>query len=119
MAAEKPAEPSQRATPAAKTSGGGGAGVDVLRSRVASVVWLVAVLAALVLAVGALCVALKLERDNTIVRAILDLANAIDFNEFKRFEGDNAEVKTALVNWGIAAVIWLTIGKVLDKIIRP
>jgi hypothetical protein len=93
--------------------------LDSIRSKVASVVWLVAVLAALVLALGALCVSLDLNQDNTIVEAILDLAGTLDFGVFKTFSGEDAETKEALVNWGIAAVIWLVVGKVLDKLIRP
>jgi len=95
------------------------ASIDSVRSKIASVVWLVAVLAALVLALGALCVALDLNRDNTIVEAILDLAGALDFGEFKEFSGEDAATKEALVNWGIAAVLWLAVGKILDKLIRP
>ncbi len=98
--------------------------LDSLRSKLASVVWLLAVLAALVLAVSALCVALKLNLDNGIISAIRDFADRIDFGVFKKFPGSEVEessaaIKFALVNQGIAAVIWLAIGKVLDKLIRP
>ena len=34
-------------------------------------------------------------------------------------EGKNAEVKGALTNWGIAALIYLVVGKILDRLIRP
>ena len=43
----------------------------------------------------------------------------IDLGEFKEFDGKDAPVKAALTNWGIAAVIYLVVGKVLDRIIRP
>ncbi len=95
-----------------------------MRSRLASVVWLVAVLAALVLAVSALAVALKMNPENGIIQVIHDLAARLDFGVFKEFEGSDvpessAAVKFALVNSGIAAVIWLVVGKILDKLIRP
>lgn len=94
-------------------------GRDV-RAKVASVVWLVAVVCALFLAVGALLVALKMNPDNAIVAFILDGADLLDLGEFKDdFDGKNAAVKAALTNWGIAAVIYLVVGKVLDRIIRP
>ena len=35
------------------------------------------------------------------------------------FEGKNAETKSALVNWGIAAIVYLVVGKILDRVIRP
>jgi hypothetical protein len=90
-----------------------------VRTQIASVVWLVAVVCALFLAVGALLVALKMNPDNAIVKFILDMADLLDLGEFKEFEGKNAAVKAALTNWGIAAVIYLLIGKVLDRVIRP
>ena len=95
------------------------AGVNVVRSRIASLVWLVAVICALFLAVGALLVALKMNQANPIVSFILDMANRLDFGTFKDFTGKGAATKEALTNWGIAAVIYLVAGKVLDRIIRP
>ncbi len=96
-----------------------GTGVRTVRTKLASAVWLVAVVCALFLAVGALLVALKMNPDNPIVAFILDGADLLDLGEFKTFEGKDAVVKAALTNWGIAAVIYLVIGKVLDRIIRP
>ena len=93
-------------------------GRDV-RNKIASAIWLVAVICALFLAVGALMVALKMNPDNAIVGFILDGADKLDLGEFKEFDGKNAAVKSALTNWGIAAVIYLVIGKVLDRVIRP
>lgn len=92
---------------------------NTVRTKVASLVWLVAVVCALFLAVGALMVALNMNQDNAIVGFVTDVAHKIDFGDFKTFHGKNAEVKAALTNWGIAAVIYLVIGKVLDRIIRP
>jgi hypothetical protein len=96
-----------------------GSGAKNVRVKIASAVWLVAVVCALFLAVGALLVALKMNPDNAIVAFILDVADMLDLGEFKEFDGKNAAVKAALTNWGIAAVIYLVIGKVLDRIIRP
>jgi hypothetical protein len=95
------------------------AGANAVRSRIASVVWLVAVVCALFLAVGALMVALKMNQDNAIVSFVLNGANKLDFGSFKDFTGKGAATKEALTNWGIAAVIYLVVGKVLDRIIRP
>jgi uncharacterized membrane protein len=95
------------------------AGVNVVRSRIASLVWLVAVVCALFLAVGALLVALKMNQANPIVSFVLDTAHKLDFGTFKDFTGKGAATKEALTNWGIAAVIYLVAGKVLDRIIRP
>ena len=101
------------------------AGANAVRSRIASVVWLVAVVCALILAVGALLIALNANQDNAIVKFVLDAADTLDLGVFSRtegiftFEGANAATKNALVNWGIAAIAYLVVGKILDRIIRP
>jgi hypothetical protein len=95
------------------------AGADAVRSRLASLLWLVAVVAALFLAVGALLVALDMNRANPIVGFVLDGARALDLGVFKDFAGRDAVVKEALTNWGIAAVVYLVVGKVLDRVVRP
>jgi hypothetical protein len=95
------------------------AGFNALRTRIATVVWLIAVVCALFLAVGALLVALKMNGANPIVGFVKDGAHLLDLGKFKTFDGKNALVKDRLTNWGIAAVIYLLVGKVLDRIIRP
>lgn len=94
-------------------------GGQKVRTKIASVVWLLAVVCALFLAVGALLVALKMNPDNPLVAFVRDGAELLDFGSFKSFEGKNAEVKEHLVDWGIAAVIYLVAGKILDRVIRP
>ena len=111
--AEKSTEP-RRARRDKVRSGG-----QKLRTKLASAVWLLAVVCALFLAVGALLVALRLNPDNPLVAFVLDGAELLDFGSFKEFEGKNADVKEHLVDWGIAAVIYLVAGKVLDRVIRP
>lgn len=98
---------------------------NAVRARIAQLVWLACVLCALALALGALMVALKANTDNALVVFVKDAANTVDLGVFDRnsgvlvFEGDNAGTKNALVNWGLAAVVWLVIGRILDRIIRP
>lgn len=100
------------------------AGSRAVRSKVASLVWLVAVVCALFLAVGALLIALNANQDNSIVQFVLDGADLLD-GPFSRengpftFDGKDAQTKSALVNWGLAAVVYLVIGKIADRIIRP
>jgi len=101
------------------------AGAAAARNRLATLVWLVAVVCALALAVGALLIALKANEDNTVVDFVLSVAAGLD-GPFSLTDGiftfdDNQDgrVKSALVNWGIAAVVYLVIGKILDRVIRP
>lgn len=103
--------------------------LDAARTRLADLVWLVAVLAAIVLSIGALLVALGANADNVLVSAILDTGHAIDGPFWKVFEfykenasgsrGAPDDVKNHLVNWGLAAVGYLVVGRVSDRLIRP
>lgn len=102
-----------------------GASAATIRLRVAQAVWAVFVLLALVLAVGALLVAIDANPDNGLVKFVVDLADSIDLGVFSRdngvmtFDGKNAETKNALVNWGLGAIAYLVVGRVLERIIRP
>jgi hypothetical protein len=104
---------------------GGSTTVSQVRTRIAQVVWLFFVVAAVFLAVGALCIALGFEKDNPLVEFFIAGANFFDLNIFSRnngikdFTGSNADVKNALFNWGLGAIMYLIVGKILDRIIRP
>lgn len=101
---------------------------DAIRTWVASLLWLLAVLAAIVLAVGALIYALDANRQNDLVQFVLDIANRIDGPFWRIFEftkdtkgpgQPHDKVKEHLVNWGLAAVAYLIAGRILDRVIRP
>lgn len=91
---------------------------DAFRNRIAAVVWLIAVLAALILAVGALLIALDANADNAMVGWVFDAAKRIDWFFWKIFEMKD-RTKNHLVNWGLAAVSYLIVGRIADRIIRP
>jgi len=103
------------------------AAANKLRARVAQLVWIVCALAALLLAVGALCIALKANPENGLVKFCIDTADNLDFDVFSRTDGvahwkgqsHSAVTKNACVNWGLAAVVWLVGGKVVEKLLRP
>ena len=81
-------------------------------------------LCALVLVAGALMVALGANDANALVDLVKQTAAQLDFGVFDRrngvfeFEGKNAATKNAVVNWGLAAVVWLVLGKIVSGIIR-
>lgn len=95
------------------------------RDHVARVIWLVCVTLALILATAAFTFALEANPDNGLVTIVRDLANVFDLGYFdldnpvKEFQGKNDLVKTALFNYGIAAVVYLVLGRLLERIIRP
>jgi hypothetical protein len=114
--------------PKAKRTAQVGATVTLVRSRVAQVIWIVCVVAALVLAVGALCIALKANPSNGLVKFFVDTADKLDLGVFSRgkdgvahFKGHThtADTKNALVNWGLAAVVWLVGGRIVERVVRP
>ena len=96
-----------------------------IRATLAQLVWLACALAALVLAAGALLIALDANRTNSLVDFVLRAADFIDLDVFsrkdgiKQFEGDGAQVKNALFNWGLGAIAYLVVGRLLDRIIKP
>jgi len=96
-----------------------------VRGRAAQAVWLAAVLCALVLAVGALLIALDANRDNALVKLVLDVADVLDLGVFSRgngiftFDGSDAATKNALANWGLGAVAYLVVGRLLERVVRP
>ncbi|WGL51197.1 hypothetical protein P5P86_14655 [Nocardioides sp. BP30] len=100
-------------------------GIARARTVLAQVVWTLAVLAALFLALGALLIAVKANGDNALVKFVLKVADAVDlglfdrYNGIKQFTGHNAAIKDALFNWGLGALAWLVVGRILDRILRP
>jgi hypothetical protein len=100
-------------------------GSDAIRSRIASVVWIVAVLFAVILALAAVLIALdSANEQNAVVEWLTNTAGVLagpagdetggifDF-------GRNEEAKNALANWGVAALFYLVLGRLLDRVIRP
>lgn len=96
-----------------------GSGVKRIRNLVASLVWLLAVLAAAVLALGALFTALdQANQSNEIVRWVLERGHDLvgPFKDLFRLE---TAKNTLLVNWGIAALVYLIVGKIIERFVRP
>ena len=115
---KRKAEPEKKKGDAAST-------VNRVRGIVATAVWVLAVVAAVILAIGALVITLDFNEKNPIVEFFTTTADKIDLGVFKDFEpgkGESAHdalVKKVLVNWGISAVLYLIIGKLLERVIRP
>lgn len=103
----------------------GRADLTVWRTRASQLLWTAFVLLALVLAVAALLVAIDANEDNGLVDVLLRAADAVDLGVFSRengvreFTGDNAETKNALFNWGLGAVVYLLVGRVVERLVRP
>ncbi len=100
-------------------------GSDVIRSRIASVIWIIAVVCAVILAFAAVLTALDpANEQNSVVQWLTStadvLAGPLGGKDGGIFDfGNNDDAKNALANWGLAAVLYLVLGKVLDRVIRP
>ena len=95
-----------------------GSGVRKVRNLIASLIWLIAVLAAAVLALGALFTALdQTNQSNEIVRWVLERGHDLvgPFKDLFRLE---TAKNTLLVNWGIAALVYLIAGKIIERFVR-
>jgi hypothetical protein len=100
-------------------------GTARVRAVLGHLVWTIAVVAALFLALGALLIAVDANQSNGLVKFVLDVADRVDLgffdkdNGIKQFTGKNADVKDALFNWGIGALAWLVAGRLVDRVLRP
>ena len=107
------------------TPGRGAKTVNQVRMVLSQVIWLLFLVAALFLAVGALLITLDANHDNDLVKFVLEGADRVDLgifsrdNGIKQFSGADADTKNALFNWGLGAAAWLFVGRILDRLVRP
>ena len=100
-------------------------GVNRLRTLLGEIVWVVCLLAAAALLVGAALVVLEANTANALVAGVLKAADWADLGVFsrtagiKQFTGENALVKNTFVNWGLGAVAWLVVGRVARRFLTP
>lgn len=100
--------------------------IDQIRSTMSKVLRVAFLFFALALALGAFLVAAheNVSQDNGLVKFILNVADFID-GPFSRdngifsFHGSNAEAKNAVVNWGIAALVYLAVGRYAQRVLGP
>ncbi|CAN5601898.1 hypothetical protein BH11ACT8_BH11ACT8_13010 [soil metagenome] len=121
-AGAKPEKFGRRSMPAVKVD------QKKVRILVARIIWAVCVLFAVVLAADVLLIAIEANEQNDLVIFVRDLADKVDLGFFdlkdpiKDFDLKVpyfSDTKTALFNYGLAAIAWLIIGRVADKVIRP
>lgn len=81
---------------------------------------------AIILALGALFIAVRgsINNGNSIVEFVTDVAGFFDGPLARQdgifaFSGSGAITKNALLNWGLAAVVWVIIGRIASLIVRP
>lgn len=99
---------------------------DQVREVMARILRVVFLLFSVVLALGAFLVAARenVSQTNELVKLVKAAADAIDGpfsrdNGIFKFTGENAETKDAVVNWGIAALVYLAIGRYVQRFLGP
>jgi hypothetical protein len=86
------------------------------RASIARVVIVIGGLVAAILVLGIVLVLLKANRSNDIVKAVHDAASFVAGPFDGLFKLDRKRVETA-VNWGIAAVVWYALARVIARLI--
>lgn len=95
------------------------------RTLLARIVWIVALVCASVLALAAILIVLEASTENQLVEFIGNFGAAVDLEVFARknpiieFDGDNGFKKEAVVNYGLGAVAYVLVGRILERVIRP
>jgi hypothetical protein len=98
---------------------------DKIRIIAARVVWGIFLVFGLIMAGAALLIALDANEKNSLVDFVSGFAQAIDLgifdldNPIREFTGDNEATKEALLSYGLGAVFYLIVGRVLERVIQP
>jgi hypothetical protein len=104
-------------------AGTGRRGFDHARSGLARLVWTASLVAAGVLLLGVALVVVDANTRNALVEWVLKAADVLDLGVFgrdtgvKQFTGEGAVVKNAVVNWGLGAIAWLVVGRVVRRLL--
>ena len=91
-------------------------GAAVARASIARAVILAGTLVAVVMAVGILLVVLQANHSNEIVKAVHSAARFLA-GPFDGLFKLNDHKATTAVDWGIAAVVWLAVARLLGRLI--
>jgi hypothetical protein len=86
------------------------------RAAIARLVTLVAAAVAAIIVVGILLVVLGANESNSLVKALMDAARWLAGPFRNLFTFDNHKT-TIAVNWGIAAVVYLAVGRLIARVI--
>ena len=97
-----------------------------IRTHAARLVRVVFTVLAAILAVGAILVVLRnnANEQNTLVEFTIEVADGVSGpfslqDGIFAFTGEKAMSRSALTNWGIAAIVYLVVGRVLSNAIAP
>jgi hypothetical protein len=92
------------------------AGAAVARASLARAVILLTTAIAAILILGIVLAVLEANRSNDIVQVVRDAAGVLagPFDDLFKLDSNKAE---KAVNWGIAAVVWLALGRLVARLL--
>lgn len=96
-----------------------------VRAVLSTLVWALAVACALIFTATALVIAFRADPSQAVVRSLLRSADVLGFDVFSpyagiaQFEGEWGRVKTGMANCGLGALVFLLVGGVASRILRP
>jgi hypothetical protein len=92
------------------------AGAAIARASLARAVMLLTGAAALVLILGIVLTVLEANRSNDIVQVVRDAAGILagPFDDLFKLDSNKGEIA---VNWGIAAAVWLLLGRLVTRML--
>jgi hypothetical protein len=100
--------------------------IDDVRARLAQVIEIATLVIALVLVIAAVLVAFRgsINNQNSLVEFVLNIARTFDGplspnDGVFTFTGKSARTQNALANWGLAAALYLVVGRILGRVVRP
>ena len=98
------------------TRAGRYAGAAIARASLARAVILATGAIALILVLGIVLTVLEANRSNDIVQVVRDASGFLagPFDDLFKLDSNKAEVA---VNWGIAAVVWLALGRLVSSLL--
>jgi hypothetical protein len=112
------AERSRARTAASGVAAGVASGTRRVRAAIATVISVVTGLIALLIVIGIAFVIFGANRDNSIVHWVLDTAKFFVGPLDGMFKPKSHHAAVA-INWGIAAVLYVFVGRTLARIISP
>jgi hypothetical protein len=86
------------------------------RAAIARLVMLVAGVVAAIVVIGILLVVLGANQSNELVKAVMDAARWLA-GPFRDLFTLNSHKATVAVNWGIAAVVYLVVGRLIARLL--
>ena len=99
--------------------------MNAVRAVLSAAFWAAAVASALIFAVAAVLIALRADASNSVVHGVIRTAGLLGMGAFSPYDGlfdfggDWGRQKTGVANCALGAVVYLFVGGVIARVLRP